>query len=254
MPIESTYNRVTRCCRVKLLPFCDIRSLKMTRRIRAWRSAVEIAELATSIVYFTRHIILQLRQFYATQVEREYGNASRCDFGACQGQSNGRSSAKEKGLKMQSYRALFAVLLVPFLLATSVCGADVTELIQSYFDSVAKDKDAAKKIGENILLEGSKDPDNLNEFAWRLLTDEGLVNRDLDLAMRVATAAHEACEGKSAAIVDTYARAFFETGKLADALKYQRKAVEICDDDNLKAELVATLKKYEEKEQAEVKK
>lgn len=104
----------------------------------------------------------------------------------------------------------------------------------------------AKKIGAAVLA-AEKDADQLNEFAWKILTDEGIKDRDLDLGMKAAKAAYDACEGKSAAIVDTYARAFFEIGQLKAAIDLQKKALEICDDDGLKSELQETLKKYEEK-------
>jgi hypothetical protein len=144
-------------------------------------------------------------------------------------------------------------LFVPFVLIAAVIASplradDVLEQIEKYVELAREGKDAAaaKKIGEKILA-SEKDANNLNEFAWKILTEEGVKSRDLELGMKVAKAAFDACEGKEAAIVDTYARAFFESGKREEALKWQKKAIELCTDDNLKSELEETLKLYEKK-------
>ena len=142
------------------------------------------------------------------------------------------------------------ILLVALaLIAAPLRADDVEEQVQKYFELAAagKDEAGAKKIGESILTGAAKDANTLNEFAWKLLTDEGIAKRDMDLAMKAAKAAYDACEGKEAAIVDTYARAFFDTGKVDEAIKLQKKALELCNDDNLKSELEETLKRYEKK-------
>jgi tetratricopeptide (TPR) repeat protein len=137
------------------------------------------------------------------------------------------------------------------LAAAPIAAADVEEQIQKYFElaKAGKDEAAAKKLGEAVITGAAKDANVLNEFAWKILTDDGIAKRDLEVAMRAAKAAYDACEGKEAAIVDTYARAFFDTGKAADAIKFQKKAVELCQDDNLRPELAETLQRYEKKEE-----
>jgi hypothetical protein len=149
---------------------------------------------------------------------------------------------------MQAFLKQGIILLALALMAAPLRADDVDEQVQKYFELAAagKDEAGAKKVGESILT-GTKDANTLNEFAWKLLTDEGIAKRDMDLAMKAAKAAYDACEGKNAAIVDTYARAFFDTGKIDEAIKLQKKALEICDDDNLKSELQDTLKRYETK-------
>ena len=70
--------------------------------------------------------------------------------------------------------------------------------------------------------------------------------------MKFAKAAYDACEGKDAAIVDTYARALYDNGKKEDAVKYEKKAIDLTEDmpeDNpqvqkLKKELKETLAIY----------
>jgi 6-phosphofructokinase len=87
----------------------------------------------------------------------------------------------------------------------------------------------------------------LNEIAWTLLTDEKIKNRNLKLATRLALAAVDASEGKDASVLDTYARALFDTGKIEEAVTQQKKAVALADDADKKRELEATLKEYQKK-------
>ena len=150
---------------------------------------------------------------------------------------------------MRAVHGLWTGLAMVALAAAPIAAADVEEQIQKYFELAkgGKDDAAAKKLGGEILTGAAKDANVLNEFAWKILTEEGIAKRDLKLALRVAKAAYDACEGKEAAIVDTYARALFDTGKVDDAIKFQKKAVELCQDDNLRPELEETLKRYEKK-------
>lgn len=85
----------------------------------------------------------------------------------------------------------------------------------------------------------------LNEMAWTLLTDERIERRDSVLAMRFAQAAFDACKGQEPDVVDTYARALFDTGKIAEAIAHQKKAIELCNDRERMAELEATLRRYQ---------
>ena len=46
-------------------------------------------------------------------------------------------------------------------------------------------------------------------------------------------------------MLDTYARALFDSGKVADAVEMQKKAIANCEDETAKSDLQATLKKYQ---------
>ena len=85
----------------------------------------------------------------------------------------------------------------------------------------------------------------LNEWAWTILTDEGIKTRDFALATRLAKAAVEATDAREAGILDTYARALFDSGKVAGAVEWQQKAIAVATDEEMKKELGETLKKYE---------
>src|SRR5258706_11299321 len=109
---------------------------------------------------------------------------------------------------MKKLCALAALLLTA---AVRLPAADLEEMNRKYFELAVEQKDEAeqKKLADAILKESAGDENALNEFAWKVLTDESIKKRDLELGMRAAKAAFDACEGKNAAIVDTYARPFF---------------------------------------------
>jgi thiol-disulfide isomerase/thioredoxin len=104
-------------------------------------------------------------------------------------------------------------------------------------------EDLAKKLE----AASSDNAEMLNDIAWTLLTDEKIKQRNLKLATKFARAAVEASHGQDAGILDTYARALFDTGNVDEAVRQQRKAIELCDEKERKAELQETLKRYEGK-------
>jgi thiol-disulfide isomerase/thioredoxin len=87
----------------------------------------------------------------------------------------------------------------------------------------------------------------LNGWAWTILTDERINQHDVALATKLAKTAVDASDAKDASILDTYARALFDAGKLAEAVTWQKQAVAAAEDDDTKKELGATLKNYEAK-------
>jgi thiol-disulfide isomerase/thioredoxin len=122
-------------------------------------------------------------------------------------------------------------------------------LMRQFFTLVMSGRDAAKadELGAQIVADAAGDAILLNEFAWALLTDQRVKHRNLELAVSAAQAAYEACSGKEFAVVDTYARALFDTGKVAEAIKYQKKALELCKEPTQKEELARTLSEYKQK-------
>ncbi|MEW6302430.1 MAG: redoxin domain-containing protein [Verrucomicrobiota bacterium] len=102
-------------------------------------------------------------------------------------------------------------------------------------------------LGRQLLKDGAKHPDLLNELAWGILTEQDFEFRDKSLALEAAKAANDATGGKSADIIDTYALALFENGNAAEAVKWQKQAVALCDDKEMLAKLKERLAKYEQK-------
>jgi len=92
-----------------------------------------------------------------------------------------------------------------------------------------KDYKGAYNIIEKV---SDKNTDNAmiqNQLAWDIATREGLEERDLKLAEKMAMRANAATGGKDAAILDTLARVQFMSGKKDKAVETQKKAVELAD-------------------------
>ena len=91
-------------------------------------------------------------------------------------------------------------------------------------------KGAAKLAAE--VSEANKDNADLqNGIAWELLTHEGLKDRDLPLAAKIATRANDASQGKNPAILDTLARALFMQGKKDQAVELEAKALALAPEE-----------------------
>ncbi|HEX5219126.1 MAG TPA: redoxin domain-containing protein [Verrucomicrobiae bacterium] len=87
----------------------------------------------------------------------------------------------------------------------------------------------------------------LNEWAWTILTDERIKTRDYPLATKLAKAAVDASGAKDAGVLDTYARALFDSGKTTEGIEWQKKAVAAAEDNETRAQLGETLKQFQAK-------
>jgi hypothetical protein len=85
----------------------------------------------------------------------------------------------------------------------------------------------------------------LNQVAWLILESEGVEKRDYKLATSAAERAVEITKGKDAAILDTLAKAYFDSGDKAKGIETQKKAVGAADAE-MKKDLEVTLKRYED--------
>jgi thiol-disulfide isomerase/thioredoxin len=85
---------------------------------------------------------------------------------------------------------------------------------------------------------------DLNHIAWTIVDPQGSVSpKDLDLAMKAATAANEFTGGKDAAILDTLARVYWLKGDKAKAIELQTKAVQNAEG-SMKDDLERVLNEY----------
>jgi tetratricopeptide (TPR) repeat protein len=106
------------------------------------------------------------------------------------------------------------------------------------------DLDGAFKAARR-LAGSQKNPDILNEVAWRLVDPASPVeNPDLEAAEKCALRAVEASNGRRGEILDTLARVYFLQGKLDQAIEFQTKAVEHADQPELRRDLQKTLDDY----------
>ena len=99
-------------------------------------------------------------------------------------------------------------------------------------------------LGREIVAAAKGDKMVLNEVAWFVLDEDKVKQRDIPFALEAAKAAATASGGEDAAILDTLARAWWESGDKAKAIEWQKKAIEKADG-QMAGELKDTLKKYE---------
>jgi Peroxiredoxin len=144
-----------------------------------------------------------------------------------------------------------------FDLSTARKAAKAHKLEESYFNAAESESDfklliantnslSAKQIGEQILADGSSNPWLLNSFAWRILTDPKLKNRDLSLAIKASKVACETDPTRNPSFVDTYARGLYLQGKISEAIAMQKHAAEMASDPAQRARLESILHGYEE--------
>ncbi|MBN2272294.1 MAG: redoxin domain-containing protein [Sedimentisphaerales bacterium] len=97
---------------------------------------------------------------------------------------------------------------------------------QAYFENIRSGgtMEEARGILGNWLDEASDD--GLNSLAWKILTQVEKDKRDVKLALDAAEKANKLTKGKDGNILDTYALALFENGKVEEAIDVQTKALE----------------------------
>ena len=100
----------------------------------------------------------------------------------------------------------------------------------------------AAKMGAELEALDLRNPGILNEIAWHILTGEDVQHRDLPLATRLAKKAVELTAERRGEILDTYARALFDAGQVAEALAWQEKAARVAPNDR---EIADTLQRYQ---------
>lgn len=126
-------------------------------------------------------------------------------------------------------------------------------LIQQYAGAVTAlgASEKVTKLTDKISAVKCNDAGLLNNFAWFILTDERIMNRDLKLALKLSKSAVEISEEKESAYLDTYAKALFENKSVKEAIEYQKKAIATVKDAGEIRELEDTLKQYQASEKAE---
>lgn len=70
-----------------------------------------------------------------------------------------------------------------------------------------------------------------NMLAWTLATQEGIEQRFLELAEKIAERANNASNGRNPHVLDTLARIQFRNGKTNEAVATEQKAVEVATDE-----------------------
>ena len=82
----------------------------------------------------------------------------------------------------------------------------------------------------------------MNALARNILLAPGIATRDLELALAAAEVAHTASKGEDAIVLDTFALALFENGRKAEAVTYQKKALELAEKEGAPAQALAEIR------------
>jgi peroxiredoxin len=119
--------------------------------------------------------------------------------------------------------------------------------IKEYFTLANKSITSPRmaELADSIVANAAGYPLILNEFAWKILTDRLVRNRDYALALRASKVAYDVSEGRELPILDTYARSLFQAGKRAEAIEMEKKAIAACTDNRYRPELESVLMKFE---------
>ncbi|MBU0641325.1 MAG: TlpA family protein disulfide reductase [Planctomycetes bacterium] len=127
--------------------------------------------------------------------------------------------------------------------------AEARKLDKKYFTMLQSggSPEMIRAVGDEFLKSAQGNAAFLDRFAWKLLSMQGAEGQDVELALRVAEAASAASEGKDASILNTYARALFANGQTAEAIKRQKRAIELSDDPAMTTEFKKALASYEGK-------
>jgi thiol-disulfide isomerase/thioredoxin len=118
----------------------------------------------------------------------------------------------------------------------------------NYF-KLANDEDSvdqAREVGDRLVTYDHSGM--LNALAWNILTKVAVEKRDLDLALAAAAKCVKLTKEKDPSVLDTYARALYETAKqnIEKAVTYQKKAVELSgDNERMQTGLKKALERYE---------
>ncbi|MCP4247510.1 MAG: redoxin family protein [bacterium] len=125
---------------------------------------------------------------------------------------------------------------------------DRAEHLQTKFLILAtckQDHKTAEKVGRYLVEKAADDANLLNGFSWGLLTDESTKGKYNELALIAAQRCHDASGGKNWSYLDTLALAKFENGAVAEAVELEKKAIELCDNEAMKAQLKEVLAGFE---------
>ena len=111
----------------------------------------------------------------------------------------------------------------------------------------ANQPEAAYALGKKVVaaLIAEKSAMGLNQVAWFVLDSKTVKTRDIAFALNTAQAAAAASDNKDGAILDTLARAYWDSADQKLAIATQKSAIEKTEAGPMLDEMKETLKKYE---------
>ena len=124
------------------------------------------------------------------------------------------------------------------------------QLSVEYWERLVEGRKGAetRNIGDELLSLVKDNAEVSCNIAWAVLTDDAVKFRDLDFARAAAKAAYDLTEGNHPQIIDTYALSLFESGKVDEAIKLQKKALSLARDQQEKVQFQKSLDRFEAKD------
>lgn len=123
----------------------------------------------------------------------------------------------------------------------------LNKVCNEYFDAASGkgNTNDLPALAKQISEANNKNPQFLLKIAWTILQ---LEHRDLDLAAKLAKSAVDLTESKDVDPLFVYGRVLLESGKISDAINWQKKAIEVAgDNEQVRKQLEGTLEQYQEK-------
>lgn len=156
---------------------------------------------------------------------------------------------KDNATLAELEKQLEAIAPKNFALADVKESIALRKVFMNYYQAATGRRGADKlpQYTQELLDLKIQNAEALNQLAWTILTDENIKHRDLALATKLAAAGVAASDGKMAAVLDTYARALFDSGNVTEAIAQQKKALGVAKKSAEQEELERTLKHYQEK-------
>lgn len=151
--------------------------------------------------------------------------------------------AMKAGMAMKAEKWDDAIKLLDDMIA--VDAADYEVMAQKYYLLLVKKKDAkaAAEYGTKM-VQVVDDADLLDAVAYSILMEEEFQPvKDAKMALTMSEKAAK-LSPKDPGVLATLARAQFENGKGAEAIKSAEQALQIAEDDQLKEEIQKSLEKY----------
>ena len=117
--------------------------------------------------------------------------------------------------------------------------------MEEYFAALARNQlPRATEIASQVMAHSTNDWNALNFLSWRIFADRNIKHRDRPLALAAAQRALQLTGEREPTVLDTYARAVFENGHHDEAIRWQRRAVELCTVEAKRIEMEANLNRY----------
>lgn len=119
-----------------------------------------------------------------------------------------------------------------------------------YFRLAAKKestKEELQRSADGFLDNASHDARTLVEFGDRLVKDDSLVHRDVDLVKKVSKLAVDLSKGENWRASELYAFALYKSDDLKGALKHLRNALDWCDDFDAESKIEARIERLEKR-------